>query len=164
MQTHPKNFSQIFMTAIGLVLLAMALVLNHKHPHNEGIATLPRNSIYQLQLSALQQAEQNYLGVNVKTVASKPAPTAYSAPASTVEAKPTISVAANLCASLDEQDFATAQQSDSDSYNTYQASSRTSDDYKSYLNSVAKNYSDYQTAVTLSGCTPSQSAPMPVSP
>lgn len=54
MQTAPNKYSQIFMTAIGLILLIMALVLNHKHPHNQGVATVPRNNIYNLSLKVSQ--------------------------------------------------------------------------------------------------------------
>lgn len=45
METHTPKLSQIVMTCVGLALFAAAMMLNHYHPHNQGIADIS-HSIY----------------------------------------------------------------------------------------------------------------------
>jgi hypothetical protein len=47
MQIQLQKIYQIALTGIGLCLFAAALMLNHNHPHNEGIASLTHNAILQ---------------------------------------------------------------------------------------------------------------------
>jgi len=54
MHSKPNNFAQIFLTLVGLVLLVLAVFLNHYHPHNAGIAATGHGNIYQLNLNVHQ--------------------------------------------------------------------------------------------------------------
>jgi hypothetical protein len=45
MHTHTPKLSQIIMTGLGLMLFALALMLDHYHPRNQGVAEIT-HSIY----------------------------------------------------------------------------------------------------------------------
>lgn len=161
------------MTGLGLVLLAIALVLNHRHPHNQGVATLPHNNIYQMELKAIGQAQAALAAVTAKPISQAVVRNAYSpAPVATTAAAPVaapvITATPDLCASIDEQSFSQASQSYDAAYQTYQASMDPSSDsdknkkpYQDYLDSLNQAYQSYQKDVAAAGCTPSQQAPAP---
>jgi hypothetical protein len=180
MQSQPKNTSQIFMTAIGLVLLAMALILNHRHPHNEGIAALPHNSIYNLALNVTQQADRGTSFAFARAVGTpKPASQASNdaQPAQViVVAASIVSAPTDQCTDLDQQNYKDALKAYDDSYATYlsakgQVNNSSSDapgkdtkadaDYQAYLDSLQNTYYAYLSALAASGCTPSKAAPAP---
>ncbi len=48
MQIQPKSLYHVFLTLLGLLLLASVVVLNHFHPRNQGIADLSHSSIYKI--------------------------------------------------------------------------------------------------------------------
>jgi hypothetical protein len=148
MQTSPNRYSQIFMTVIGLALLVMALVLNHKHPHNEGIASLPHNSIYQLELGVVRQAAAS-IGINVTASVSVPA-------------QPI-----NQCQEIDRMAYVNALKTYDQSYQAYLGTKNKSEhhdskSYQNYLGQLDQAFSDYQQAVTNAGCTPANTQPTPL--
>jgi hypothetical protein len=45
MQLQSQKPYQLFLTALGLCMFVAALVINHYHPHNQGIADITRGSL-----------------------------------------------------------------------------------------------------------------------
>jgi hypothetical protein len=51
MQTHPRRFTTLALTVIGLGLLITAIILNHYHPRNAGVAAASHGYIAALTLN-----------------------------------------------------------------------------------------------------------------
>jgi hypothetical protein len=78
MQIQPQKFNQIFLTGVGLILFAVAFLLNHYHPHNQGVANLTRGALFK-KLGISEAATSNssglyYVGFLPKKTTSTPTP------------------------------------------------------------------------------------------
>jgi len=78
MQTNSKNYYQLMLTGLGLGLFALVMLMNHFHPHNEGIAALPRHYIYQkLAINSASDEQRptfSYIGPLATPKVNAPAP------------------------------------------------------------------------------------------
>jgi hypothetical protein len=189
MQIDPSKYSQSFLTVVGLSLLVLALLLNHYHPRNQGVADLSHGSIYKLSLkiAGLPEASptSNIILRSIppsfstaKAHVNTPVPKMDdAAQPSAASAIGEVSPDNAACNQFENQQAGTAQMAYSNAYRqylksksdletTYKPDSRDKNEKKNtywqtYLASLQSTFSDYQLAVANQGCQAQLSAPTP---
>jgi hypothetical protein len=190
MQIHPSRFTEFILIVIGLGMLVFAVVLNHLHPRNAGVATAAHGSISVLALNLRQTTPQtsspiasavpNAIKIDEQfnTADRNQAEEKQLARAVATEtAAYSIMTALDRCAQLDEQHFAQINKIIDESYQTYLSNKQavTSRDsqanvnqnlkadnyYKVYLNVLDSTYASYQLQQLSQHCPPLQPAPAP---
>ena len=181
MQTQPNKYVQVFLTAIGLLLLILSILINHYHPRNEGIATITHNDIYKMNLSVAQAPLSKFdapstLSNSVAKNFTQPqviaAPqvmplshdSSVSAPVGTENLVGEASLPnSEDCTKIDSTQTAEVQKKYDQSYGQYTDTKtdpeHNNDNYQSYQNSLEGEYTTYRLAVLAKGCQPSQPAP-----
>jgi hypothetical protein len=117
MQTHPNRFTQLVLTGVGLGLLVFAILLNHYHPRNAGVASASHNSISVVALEVRQLAVRSGSGIiatgslpTIKESGQPVATIAISSPDKTPSTRITEAMAdtsgqvEDTCAKLDSQE------------------------------------------------------------
>jgi hypothetical protein len=176
MQTQPGRFTQLFLIMLGLGMLIFAVVLNHNHPRNAGVATVTHSSINILALDIRQIVPKtdSPLADGSKPIKISPA-SSYAGSTVIARNQPsrsnsiTEAVAGQAtgpqdrCSKLDNESFKQVKKTVDESYQTYLSDKQmgqTSDSYyQVYLRTLDSAYSSYKFQLVNQGCQPLQPAP-----